>query len=154
MSYSKSLLLYQDTPAYGLLLKLIILVVPVGLLIASIYLWLSGESAGGLVLLVEAFIVGLIFWFVFPRRYQVYEDHVRIVLGGPFSFKVGFAGIEAIRVTSRFTLIVNCATKLTKSCVEITQKRGLPIAITPSDSDLFVENANRALSQWTKISTD
>ena len=154
MSYSISLLLYQDRPAYGSLLKLIILIVPGGLLIASIYLLLSGENIGGLALLVETFIVGLILWFVFPRRYQVYEDHIRVVLGGPFSVKVGFAKIETIRVTNRFILSVNLVTKLTKSYVEIAKRKGLPIAITPSDSDLFVENAARALSQWIKTSTE
>ena len=154
MNYSKSILLYQDEPVYGLLLKLIIVIVPVALLTASIYVLSLGDSSGGLALLVEAFVIGFIFWIVFPRRYQVYEDHVRIVLGGPFSVKVGFAKIEAIGVTSRLTFSVNFVTKLTKSYVEIAKKRGLSIAITPRDNDLFVENANRALSQWIKTSTE
>ena len=150
MNYSRSVLLYQDEPAYGLFLKLIVVFVPAALLVASIYLLSSGENSGGLALLVEAFIVGFIFWIVFPRRYQVYEDHIRIVLGGPFSVKVGFDKIEVIRVTSRFIFSVNFVTKLTKSYVEIAKRRGLSIAITPKDNDLFIENANRALSQWVK----
>lgn len=154
MNYSKSVLLYQDEPAYGLLLKLIIVIMPIILLAASVYLLSSGESSGGLALLVEASIVGFIFWIVFPRMYQVYEDHIRIVLGGPFSVKVGFAKIETIRVTSRFILSVNFVTKLTKSFVEIAKKKGLSIAITPKDNDLFIENANQALSQWIKTSTE
>jgi len=137
MNYSKSVLLSQDEPAYGLLLKLIIVIVPVALLAASIYVLSLGDSSGGLALLVEAFIVGFIFWIVFPRRYQVYKDHVRIVLGGPFSVKVGFAKIEAIGVTIRLTFIVNFITKLTKSYVEISKKKGLTIAITPRDNDLW-----------------
>jgi len=153
MNYSKSLLLYQDEPAYGLLLKLIIVIMPVALLAASIYVLSLGDSSGGLALLVEAFIIGFIFWIVFPRRYQVYEDHVRIVLGGPFSVKVGFDKIKTIRVTSRLTFSVNFATKLTRSYVEIAKKRGLSIAITPRANDLFDENANRALSHWVKTNT-
>jgi hypothetical protein len=152
MNYSKSLLLYQDEPAYGLLLKLIIVIMPVALLAASIYVLSLGDSSGGLALLVEAFIIGFIFWVVFPRRYQVYEDHVRIVLGGPFSVRVGFDKIKTIGVTSRLTFSVNFVTKLTRSYVEIAKKRGLSIAITPRANDLFVENANRALSQWLKTS--
>ena len=113
---------------------------------------LSGDSSGGLALLAEAFIIGLIFWVVFPRKYQVYEDHVRIMLGGPFSVKVGFDKIKKIEVTSRLTFSVNFVTKFTKNCVEIAKKRGLSIAITPRDNDLFVEKANEALSQWKKIS--
>jgi len=152
MNYSRSVLLYQDEPAYGLFLKLIVVLVPAALLVASIYLLSSGESSCGLALLVEALIVGFIFWIVFPRRYQVYEDHIRIALGGPFSVKVGFDKIETIRVTSKFIFSVNFVTKLTKSYVEIAKRRGLSIAITPRDNDLFIENANRALSQWVKSS--
>ena len=152
MNYSKSLLLYQDIPAYGLLLKLLVVIMPVAMLVASIYLFSSGDSADGLALLIEAFIIGFIFWVVFPRRYQVYEDHVRIVLGGPFSVKVGFDKIKTIGVTSRQTLSVNFVTKLTKNYVGIAKKRGLSIAITPGDNDLFVENANQALSRWIETS--
>lgn len=150
MNYFKSVLLYQDKPAYGLFLKLIIVIMPVALLAASMYVLSLGDSFGGLVLLVETFIIGFIFWVVFPRKYEVYEDHVRIVLGGPFSVRVGFDQIKAIGLTSRLTFSVSFVTKLTKSHVEIAKKRGPSIAITPRATDLFVENANRALSQWVK----
>ena len=46
MGYSKSILLYQDKPKYGLVFKLI-LIIPVGFLVASVYLWSSGEATGG-----------------------------------------------------------------------------------------------------------
>jgi len=150
MNYSKSLLLYQDEPVYGFLLRAIITIVPGMLLAASIYVWSLGDSPGSLALLAEAFIIGFIFWAVFPRKYQVYEDHVRIVLGGPFSVKVGFDKIKTIEVTSRLSLSVNFVTTVTKSYVEIAKKKGLSIAITPRANDLFVENANRALSEWLK----
>ena len=142
--------MYQDEPAYGSLLKLIIVIVPVGLLAASIYLWSSGESSGGLALLAEVFFIGLIFWVVFPRRYQIYEDHLRIVLGGPFAVKIGFDRITTIEVTSRMALAVNFATRITKTYVRIVKKNGLSIAITPKSNDLFVDNANRASSQWAR----
>ena len=148
MKYTKSLLIYQDRPAYGFLLKLIIMAVPLASLAGSISLLSSGDSTGSIVLLIEAFIIGLIFWGVFPRSYQVYEDHLRIVLGGPFSINVEFSKIESIRVTSRLILSVNFITRFTKSYVEIKKQKGFSIAITPSDYDSFIENANMALSQW------
>lgn len=148
MKYSKSILLYQDKPTYGFILRLVLMIVPVGLLGGSIYLFLSGKNTDAIVLLAEAFIVGSIFWFILPRRYQVYEDHLRIVLGGPMSVKIGFNQIEAIEIASRFTLSVNYVTRFTRNFVEINRKRGMNIAITPGDNDLFVENANVALNQW------
>ncbi len=152
MNYSKSLLLYQDEPAYGLLLKLIIVVAPVILLAASIYVRTTGESIGSLVLFVEALIISLIFFMVFPRKYQVYEDHVRIVLGGPFSVRIGFDKIKTIEITDRLSLSVNFTTRVTRNHVLIVQKKGPSIAITPRANDSFVENANHALKQWARTS--
>jgi hypothetical protein len=151
MYYSQSVLLYQDKPKYGLLSKLI-LIIPVILLASGIYLWSTGDVIGSLTLLTEAFIIGLILWFVLPREYQVYENHLRIVLGGPFSVKVGFQNIEAIRITSRVSFTVNFVTRITRSYVEIVIKKGMSIAITPADDESFVEKANLALSQWVKTS--
>ena len=149
LRYSKSILLYQDKPTYGLLLKLI-LIIPVAFLGGSLYLYLSGDVSGSLALLPGALISGLIFWLVFPREYQVHENHLRLVLGGPFSVKVGFQNIKAVRITSRTGLTINFVTRITRSYVEIAKKKGWSIAITPTDNNSFVENANRALEQWLK----
>ena len=128
----------------------LILIIPAAFLVGSLYLWLSGDISGSLALLLSAFIMGLVFWFVFPREYQVYDDHLCIALGRPFSVKVRFQNVKTIRMTSRTGLTVNFVTRITKSYVEIVKKRGWSIAITPTSSDAFVENANRALEQWVR----
>jgi hypothetical protein len=150
MKPAHSLLLYQDEPGYGLALKLIIAVVPLLLLGASVYLWSSGEPAGGPVLLFEAFFIIFVFWAVFPRRYQVYEDRLRIALGGPFGVQIGFDQIKAIEITRGNSLTVNLTTTVTKTYVRIVKKRGLSIAITPRGRDVFVDNANRAMAEWAR----
>jgi len=151
MDYSQSVLLYQDKPKYGLVMKLV-LAIPAMLVGSSIYLWSTDDPFLGLTLLIEAFIIGLIFWFVLPREYQVYENHLRIVLGGPLSVKIGFQNIEEIRITNRFALTVNFATTVARSHVEIAIRRGMSIAITPADYESFVEKANQALTQWVRAS--
>ena len=87
--------------------------------------------------------VGAIFWSVFPRRYQIYEDHLRIVLGGPLAVKIAFDRITTIEVTSRTALTVNFVTRITKTYVRIVKKRGLSAAITPRSNDLFHLGYNR-----------
>jgi hypothetical protein len=144
-----SRLVYRDQPEYGLFLRLI-MIIPAALLAASLYLFLNNETEGSLALLFEACIMGLIFWSVFPREYQVYEDRLRIVLGGPFSVTVGFQDIKAIRAGSGTGLTVNWVTRITRSYVEIVKKRGWSIAITPTANDSFIRNANQALEQWLK----
>ena len=147
MDYSHGVPLYQDKPKYGLVLKLI-LVLPVVLIAAGIYYWSTGEAAGGMAFLSQALVIGLAFWFVFPREYRVYEDHLRVVLGGPFSVKVGFQNVKAVRITNRSSLTVNFVTRITRTYVEIAKKKGISIAITPTVAESFVEEANRALARW------
>jgi hypothetical protein len=149
LKYSKSILLYRDKPQYGFFLKLI-LIIPAALLAGSLYFWASGDNAGSLALLFDIFLIGLIFWAAFPREYQVYEDHLRIVLGSPFSVKVEFKNIKDIRISHRTVFSVNFVTRITRTYVEIVKNRGWSIVITPADNALFVENANRALEQWQK----
>ena len=148
MKHSRSLLLYQDEPEYGLLLKFIMVTVLGASLIGSLLLWSSGDNVDSIILLAEAFFVGLIFWSVFPRRYQIYEDHIRIILGGSFSVRIRFDNIEAVRTTNRFVLSINFVTKFAKYYVEIDKIRGMSVAITPRDNDLFIEHANSALNNW------
>ena len=104
-------------------------------------------------MLAEAFFVSVMFWAVFPRRYQVYEDHLRVVLGGPFLVKIRFDQITKIEVTSRMALTVNFATRITKTYVRIVKKNGLSIAITPKSNELFVDNASQALVEWARTRT-
>ena len=151
MNYSKSLLLFQDKPEYGFILRLIFAIFPAALLTGSVYLLSSGEDTGAIVLLAEACLISLIFWFVLPRSYRVYEDHLCIVLGGPFSVKIRFVDIRLVEVTSRLNLNVNFVTKFTGRYVAIHKRTGFTIAITPKDGDLFVEHTNEALDQWNKI---
>jgi hypothetical protein len=150
MKPTNSLLLYQDEPAYGSPVKLIIIMVPMLLLGLSAYMWSTGERAGGLTLGAEACFIGFVFWIIFPRRYQVYEDHLRIALGGSLAVRIGFDQVKAIEVTSNNSLTVNFTTTVTKTYVRIVKKRGLSVAITPRSRDTFVENANRAMAEWAR----
>lgn len=151
MNYSRSLLLHEDRPAYDIFLKLILIAVPGIMLVAGVTMLFSADNSEGWILLLETAFVGLIFWLVFPRSYRIYEDHLRIVMGGPFSVKVAFEKIEKVAVTDRLNLGINFVTRLTRTHVEIARKNGMSIAITPRDRDLFVEKANQALNQWTEM---
>jgi len=126
----------------------LVLVFPVVLIAASVYLWATGAASDSLVLLAAGLMIGLMYWLIFPREYQVYQDHLRIVLGGPFSVKVGFHNVKAITITDRSSLSINFVTRITRTYVEIDRTKGISVAITPSAAEPFVEEANRALSQW------
>ena len=80
----------------------------------------------------------------------MFEDRLRIVLGGQFAINVGFNQISFIEVTTRNALTLNLVSKIARTYVIIGKKKGMSIAITPERNELFVENASRALSQWQK----
>ena len=96
----------------------------------------------------DAFLIGLILWMILPRSYQVFEDRLRIVLGGPVAINIDFAQVKSIEVTNKSDLTVNFVTVITKNYVRIIKKRGMNIAITPEHSELFIDEANRALQRW------
>lgn len=129
----------------------LVLVFPVVLIAASVYLRATGAASDSLVLLAAGLMIGLMYWLIFPREYQVYQDHLRIVLGGPFSVKVGFHNVKAIRTTGRSSLSFNFVTRITRTYVEIDKKKGISVAITPSVVEPFIEEANRALSRWIEM---
>ena len=148
MKYSRSLLLYQEDPAYGLLLKLILPIVPLLLLASAIYLQSRGEKDGAFVLFGETALVCLIFWIVFPRKYRVYEDHLSVALGGPLSLNVPFERVVSVEITNRTAFTVNYVTTIARTYVLIARKGALGIAITPKSYEAFVQNANLALNEW------
>ncbi|MFC1872841.1 PH domain-containing protein [Chloroflexota bacterium] len=152
MKYSKSNILYQDNPAFGIIIKLIFVMVPGVLLLGSIFYFSTGENTDATVLFFEAVLTGLIFRSVFPRSYQVYEDHLCIVLGWPFSFNIGFSEIKSIAITNKTTLSINFITKFAMNYVEIAKHRGFSVAITPRNYKDFVKYANEGFSRWVKES--
>ena len=148
MRYRRSLLLHREDAPYGLVLRLITVLVPAALLGTGAYLVSTGETEGGLVLFAETVVVALIFLAVFPRRYEVYEDHLRIALGGPFGINIRFDQIERIEVTGRTAFTMNFVTRVTRTYVRIVSKRGIAIAITPRSNEEFVTSANQAIADW------
>lgn len=148
MDYPQGAPLYQDRPEYGLIMKSI-LALPAVLLAAGIYYWSTGDASGGTAFLTGAVIMAVAYWLVFPREYQVHEDHLRIVLGGPFSVKVGFENLRSVSITSRSSPGINFATTIARTHVQIEKRKGMSIAITPTAAESYVEEVNRALGRWT-----
>jgi hypothetical protein len=144
----KSILVYEDKAKWGLLLKAIVIIVPAVLIVMSLYMWTTGNGTAAPIFLVEALVIGVIFWAVFPRKYQIYEDQVRIVLGGSFSVKIKFDKIQSVGTSNNSLLGMNFATRVTNDYVAITRTNKTSVNITPYDTKLFIVNLNRALDTW------
>ena len=140
-------LVYEDVPLYDLWLKLILGGVLALTLIPGIAL-LSVDITGTWVMLGATAFDVLLFYAILPRRYQIFQDKVRIVLGQPFAFNISLSVIKEGRQASGSKAFayrgIRFATS-SRSVVEIVRHKGLNVVISPSDRDMFLEQLNQAL---------
>ena len=139
-------LIYEDTPKYDLWLKLVL----GGVLALTLFL--------GVVLLFEDLVAAwimfgvtlfdaLLFRAILPRRFQIFQDRVRIALGGPFAVNILFSNIKEVRSVSGGKAFAYWGIRLATSThyvVEIVRKKGLSLVISPTSGEVFLEQLNQA----------
>ena len=95
------------------------------------------------------FIIFLLY-LVLPKKYQIFNDKLKILLGRPLHVDISLANISDSQITSGRRAFaywgIRFATS-SKSVVEIIRKRGLNIVISPSNGPLFVDRLNEACKQ-------
>jgi hypothetical protein len=139
-------LIYEDPARYDGWVRLALWAIVACILVAGVVL-LFVEPEGAYVMFAAAVFVALLLWAILPRRYQVFEDRVRIVLGGPFAWGIPLRDIKKISiapVSSGFIYHgVRFVTSL-RSVVEIRRRRGMDVVFSPANPDLFIEQVERA----------
>ena len=141
-------LIYEDNPHYDVWLKGIMML-PAFFLIIGIYYLVTAQVGSAISLFATGVLMGAIYWAIFPRKYQILDSKIRIVLGGQFSFKVPFDTLETAGKPEGVSLGINFATTfLRQHAVEIKRKKGMNVNITPSNRDQFLENLNKAIFDW------
>ena len=142
------ILIYEDTARYDFWLKILlggIIGLTLVLGIASL-LWHDVDAA--LAMFGITLFDALLFKAILPQRFQIFEDGVRIDLGGPLSINIPFSSIERIKSASGRKASVYWGIRFATSSmgvVEIIRKKGLNLVISPSHDELFLEQANAAL---------
>ena len=142
-----SYLIYEDIPQYDSWLKWIIggtlaLTLMMGIV------FLPFDVVGALAMFGVTLFDALLFNAILPRRYQIYQDRLRIVLGKPFAVSVPFSTIKDVRPASGSKTFAYWGIRLatsSKSVVEIIRSKGLNIVISPADRDAFLEQLTQAL---------
>ena len=140
--------IYEDNPHYDVWIKGIMML-PVFFILIGLYFVFTAEIESGTGLFGAAVLMGAIYWAVFPRKYQILDDRIRIVLGGTFTVNISFDTLESAGKQEGINLGLNFATTfVAQHIVEIKRKRGMNVNITPNDRDLFLENLNKAVYDW------
>ena len=140
-------LVYEDTPRYDFWLKSILGGVLALTLILGVIL-LSEDIGAALVMFGVTLFDALLFKAILPRRYQIFQDRVRIVLGGPFALNIPLSNIRQARQASSSKAFAYWGLRFATSThyvVEIVRKKGLSLVISPASGDMFLEQLNQSL---------
>ena len=146
--YTVDSVVYEDAPRYDVWLKAI-MVLPVFFVLMGAYYLITAQIEAATGMFALTLLMSVTYWAIFPRKYLILDSRIRIALGGPFSFNIPFSNLETAREPEGISFGINFATTfLNRHAVEIKRKRGWNVNITPGDRDLFLENLNKALSEW------
>jgi hypothetical protein len=140
--------IYEDSPHYDVWLKGIMLL-PVFFIIIGLSFIFTGDIESAIGMLATALLMGAVYWAILPRKYQIFDNKLKIVLGGQFSFNIPFETLKTAGKPEGVSLGINFATTfITEHVVEIKRNKGMTVNITPDNRDLFLENLNKAVYDW------
>jgi hypothetical protein len=155
------LVLYEVKAKYDLWVKILLAFVPALLIALGLLIYYGvlptetdEEARESLIILFAstAFVLAL-FWVILPRKYQILQEKLKIVLGRPFSLNIPFDTIKTVKDISIAKASTYFGLKFStslKNTVEIIRKRGMNVIVSPSNRDLFLENLDKALADWRK----
>jgi len=148
-------LIYETGSRYDRLQKVVFVGLPALTFAIGVAL-LPGSKEDALVLFAITAFYALLFHSISPRKFQIYEDRLRIVLGKPFAFSLSFATIKTFQpassVKSYIYMGVRWATS-SQNVVEIVRHKGMNMVISPSDKESFLDQANDALKKYQQSSS-
>ncbi len=142
-----STLIYEDKAIYDTWIKVLfagVLAIPIILGISMISKNTEEGSAVFGVLLFEI----ILFRLILPRRFQVYDDKLRIVLGGgPIAINIPLDNITDVKPRKGIKAFIYTGLRFatsTSHTVEINRKNGLDVLISPTNDEMFIDQLNQA----------
>jgi hypothetical protein len=140
------MIIYQEPAEYVTWFKLLFLI-PAALIVAAIFLAFVKELEPSLFLALDGIIFVGFFYLLLPRRYQIYQDRLRIVLGGPFKIDIPFSSIKQINRISGVNRFLYSGVRFATSpkyVIEIKRSKGLDYIFSPSNGQFFQEQLELA----------
>ncbi|MDI9611410.1 MAG: PH domain-containing protein [Archaeoglobaceae archaeon] len=149
------MIIYEDKPKYDLWGKIILSFAPslmllLVILIESGLLQTDSEEEAIIakkVLLASLLAILILYWIILPRKYEIHDDVLKIVLGA-FSYKIRLEDLAEVRSAEKWKALAYRGVRFTtstKNIVEIRKKKGLSIVISPQNPEIFIENLNKAM---------
>ena len=139
--------IYEDGAAIDWWFKALIVAIMAATFIPGVVI-VSHQPLGGWVLLGTTVFEGLLFHCLLPRRFQLYPDRLRVILGYPFGFNIRLDTIQEARTVSAARTLFNAGLRLATSPgngVRIRRRGGFDLVISPRNREQFLERVNGAL---------
>src|SRR4030042_1121411 len=144
------LVVFEDKPVYDKLNKYLIGgIIAIPLIVAIVLL--TQDILGAAIMFGITVFDAMLFWCILPKRFIVFEDRLKIVLGGPFSITIPFRDIVKVRQATKDMAFVYWGYRLGTSLkfqVEIERRNGLSVLISPSMENEFIEQLNQARENY------
>ncbi len=141
-------IIYEDNPHYDVWIKGIMML-PIFFIVIGLYFLFTAGIEAAVGVFATGLLMGAVYWAVFPRKYQVLDSKLKIVLGGPFSFNIPYDTLKTASKPEGVNFGINFATTfISEHAVEIKRTRGMTVNITPGNRDRFLENLNKAVYDW------
>ncbi len=139
--------IYEDGAAIDWWFKALIVATIAATFIPGLAI-VSHQPLAGWLLLGTTVFDGLLFHVLLPRRFRLYSDRLRVVLGYPFAFSVRLDTIKEARAVSSAQTLFNTGLRMATSPshgVEVRRRGGSDLMISPMNRELFLEQVNGAL---------
>lgn len=139
------LVVFEDRPVWDKLNRYLIggiLAVP---LIVTVVL-LTQDTLGAAIMFGVTVFDAVLIWCILPKKFLVFEDRLKIVLGGPFSYTIPFRDIINVSQATKDMAWVYWGLRLgtsQKYQVEIDRKNGMGVILSPSMEKEFIEQLNQ-----------
>jgi hypothetical protein len=105
------------------------------------------------------FSLALVFvWMLWPRKYQILDDSIKVCLQGPFHFDIPFDDIDRAGEGEEpgfwFHIGLNYITAIGQNNICIVRDPKMTVNITPEHPKLFLENLKKAMDEWKRKNPD
>lgn len=140
-------LIYEVAARYDRV-QIVLLAIIIAATLAPAIVLLFYDLTGAAAMFGATLLDVLIIHFVFPRRYQVFNTKLRIVLGWPLNWDIKLSTIKEARPAPGISTWVYGGVRLATSsatAVEIVRRKGMGVIISPSDRETFLERLNDAV---------
>ena len=140
-------LLYEDKPKYDTWLKILLGGI-IALVIILGFIEVANDSGQALGVFGVAIFLIILFRLILPRRFQIQNDKLRIVLGGgPLAINIPFNDIKEVKPRTGIKAFIYVGIRFATSAnytIEIIRHRGLNIVISPTNDAEFMKQLDQA----------